>query len=358
MVVDRLSKFGHIIPLKSYYNSQVVADTFIHNIVKLYGIPRSIVSDKDKVFISSFWQHLFKAQGTTLVMSSSYHPQSDGQTEALNKTLEMYFRCFVFENPKQWYSMLPWVQYWYNTSFHHSIGMSLLKALYAKDAPVVTRYKGHTADPPSVKDILQQRDALLHQLKCNLSKAQQYMKSKADKRRRDLDFAVGDLVLVKLQPYRQNTLVGRRSQKLSMRYFGPFEVIQHIGSVAYKLLLPETARIHPIFHISLLKKFIGQPSQQYLPLPLITNEYGPAVQPLRAMAFRKIMHNTTLVPQVLIQWNSLDDDDSTTWEDVADITSHFPNFNLEDKVTVHGGSIVTCNKSRAKWEKQAKLVMP
>jgi len=93
--------------MKSYYTSIMLAKTFVYNIVKLYGIPRSIVLDYDKVFISSFGQHLFKDQDTILAMSSSYHPQFDGQTEALNKTLEMYLQCLVFENPKSWYSMLP-----------------------------------------------------------------------------------------------------------------------------------------------------------------------------------------------------------------------------------------------------------
>lgn len=114
VVIDRLSKFGYFIPLKSGFTSKVVADVFISNIVKVHGMPKTIVSDKDRVFIATFWQNLFKAQG----MTSSYHPQSDGQTENLNKTLEMYLRCFIFYNPKKWVSMLPWAQFWYNTSFH------------------------------------------------------------------------------------------------------------------------------------------------------------------------------------------------------------------------------------------------
>jgi len=100
VVIDRLSKFGHFIALKAYFNSKCVAEAFINHVAKLHGFPKTIVFDRDRVFISSLWQHLFKAQGTTLAMSSAYHPQSDGQTEVLNKTLEMYLRCYVFENPK------------------------------------------------------------------------------------------------------------------------------------------------------------------------------------------------------------------------------------------------------------------
>ena len=130
VVIDRLSKFGHFIPLRADYNSRQVVEAFIANIVKLYGIPRTIVSNRDKVFISSFWRQLFKLQGTTLAMSSSYHPQTDGQSEVLNKTLEMYLRCFSFDHPKSWFKLLPWAQFWYNTSFHHSLKMSPFKALY------------------------------------------------------------------------------------------------------------------------------------------------------------------------------------------------------------------------------------
>lgn len=117
VVVDRLSKYGHFMALKSDYSSKSVAEVFMSNVVKLHGMPKSIVSDRDKVFTSRFWQHLFQLQGTTLVMSSAYHPQSDGQAEALNKCLEMYLRCFTFNNPKQWYKSLSWAEYQYNTTF-------------------------------------------------------------------------------------------------------------------------------------------------------------------------------------------------------------------------------------------------
>lgn len=98
VVVDCLSKYAHFVPMKADYNRKSVAEAFMSQIVKLHGIPKSIVSDRDKVFTSAFWQQLFKLQGTTLAMTSAYHPQSDGQPENLNKGLEMYLRCFTFEN--------------------------------------------------------------------------------------------------------------------------------------------------------------------------------------------------------------------------------------------------------------------
>lgn len=120
VLVDRLSKYAHFFPLKTDYDSKKVAEVFLSNIVKLHGMPSSIVSDRDKFFTSSFWTHLFKLQGTTLNMSSAYHHQTDGQSEALNKCLEMYLRCLTFHKPSFWSKALPWAEYWYNTSHHCS----------------------------------------------------------------------------------------------------------------------------------------------------------------------------------------------------------------------------------------------
>jgi len=102
---------------------------------------------------------------------------------------------------------------------------------------------------------------LLDQLKHNLHRSKQRMKAYADGKRKEVQLVVGDYVFVKLQPYRQISMTSRKNQKLSMRYFGLFLVLERIGPVAYRLQLPVTARIHPIFHISLLKKCIGDPHQ-------------------------------------------------------------------------------------------------
>ena len=133
--------------------------------VKLHGFPKSIVLNRDRIFISKFWQQLFKSQGTKLAMSSTYHPQTDGQSEVLNKTLEMYLRCFCYDNPKSWLAMLPWAEYWYNTSLHRNINMTPFKALYGRDPPTVVPYGFSQQDEQSLQDMLIARDKLLAQLK-------------------------------------------------------------------------------------------------------------------------------------------------------------------------------------------------
>ncbi|MCH81226.1 retrotransposon protein [Trifolium medium] len=339
VVIDRLTKYSHFVAQKADYSSKTVAEAFMTNIAKLHGIPKSIVSDRDKVFTSTFWQHLFKLQGTSLNMSTAYHPQTDGQSEALNKCLEMYLRCFTFQNPKGWYKLLPMAEYWYNTAYHTSAGMTPFKALYGREAPGLIRYETQTSDPPDVRDQLMQRDAVIEQLKSHLRRAQQSMKTNADRKRRDATFNVGDMVLVRLQPYRQHSAILRKNQKLSMRYFGPFKIIAKVGDVAYKLELPETAKIHSVFHIAQLKEFRGGNDEPYFPLPLTTSDTGPMFIPTKVLDTRMLIKNQLQVPQVLIQWG---DDTSAEfkWEDFQEIKDNYPLFNLEDKVEFKGGGIV------------------
>jgi len=128
--------------------------------------------------------------------------------------------------------------------------------------------------------LLQQSDVILEQLKQNLIKAQQCMKKVVDQKRREVEFEIGDMVLVKLQPCRQNCLALRKNQKLGLKYFGPFPIIQRVGQVAYKLLLPCSAKIHPVFHCLQSKLYHGDHNRPYVPLPMITNEIGHVMQPL------------------------------------------------------------------------------
>ncbi|XP_074336462.1 uncharacterized protein LOC141673607 [Apium graveolens] len=134
----------------------------------------------------------------------------------------------------------------------------------------VVRLHGSTV-LSSIEDQLQERDAILDDLKFQLLRAQQRMKFQEDKSRREVEFQVGDSVYLKLQPYHQQSLAIRACAKLAARYYGPFEVVQRIGKVAYKLLLPSTSRIHPVFHVSQLKKAVGEPTPSPLLPPNISD---------------------------------------------------------------------------------------
>jgi hypothetical protein len=134
VVVDRLSKYAHFFPLKHPYSAHQVAQVIFDNVCKLHGMPLSIVSDK--VFASGFWQQLFSLMNTKLLMSTAYHPQTDGQSERVNQCLEMYLRCSVHASPTKWKAWLPLAELWHNTSYHSALGCSPFKALYGYDPPV------------------------------------------------------------------------------------------------------------------------------------------------------------------------------------------------------------------------------
>jgi hypothetical protein len=173
-------------------------------------MPKVIISDRDKVFISSFWQNLFKLADTTMNMSSSYHPQTDGQTERLNQCLETYLRCLVHANPKQWAKWLSLAAYWYNTSFHSALGRSPFEVLYGRKPRHFAFQRAEPNGHTELDEWLRERAEMLPVIRQHLERAQRRMKQQADKKRMERSFAVGDWVYLKLQPYIQVS-VARRS---------------------------------------------------------------------------------------------------------------------------------------------------
>lgn len=205
--------------------------------------------------------------------------------------------------------------------------MTRFKALYGRDPSTLTRYVSQASDLPPLQEELLERDRILQQLKGNLEKAQQYMKKQADKHRRDVQLQIGELVLVKLQPYRQQSVALRKNQKFGIRYFGPFEVLTKVGEVAYKLKLSYHAKIHPVFHISQLKPFKGVPQDQYMSLPLPMSDIGPITGAMEILQARTIIKGSQKVHQILVQWNQQPIFE-VTWEDAASLQQKFPLFNL------------------------------
>ncbi|TQE12665.1 hypothetical protein C1H46_001685 [Malus baccata] len=183
VVVDRLSKYAHFVPLKHPYSAASIADTFIKEIFRLHGLPKSIVSDRDPIFISNFWQEFFKLQGSKLCLSSAYHPQTDGQTEVLNRTLEHYLRCFSSDKPSKWVSLIPWAEWWYNSSFQSAIKMSPYQAVYGVEPPTIHTYMPGSTAVQSTDAALQDRDQLLRLLRTNLHLAQNRMRQVYDSKR-------------------------------------------------------------------------------------------------------------------------------------------------------------------------------
>lgn len=145
--------------------------------------------------------------------------------------------------------------------------MTPYQAVFGRPSPTLLQYMSNTTTTEAMNTILSDRQQVLTTLKSNLQRAQTRMKNQADAKRKDVSLHVGDWVFLKLQPYRQISLTGHPTTKLSKRFFGPFQISEKIGAVAYRLTLPDHAQLHDVFHVSKLKRCWGDPMVQQLPLP-------------------------------------------------------------------------------------------
>ncbi|KAJ0907443.1 putative nucleotidyltransferase, Ribonuclease H [Helianthus annuus] len=337
VIVDRLSKFAHFIPLPPHYTSITLATLFMKDIYRLHGLPKTIVSDRDPTFLSHFWKALFDQMGTKLLYSSAYHPPTDCQTEVVNRCLENYLRAFVFDKPSSWERFLFLAKFSYNTSYHTSINMTPFKALYGRDVNTLHHYTPGSNPNASIDLSLTIHQQLLIALKSSLEQARSRMTKQVNQKHLDKDFNIGDFVYLKLQKYRQHSVQHRKIQKLSKRFFGPYKVLQRIGKVAYRLELPPTSKIHPVFHVSLLKECHGSVHPQ--PDSLENFEAAEvSLLPEAILDSRTDADNNT---QLLIKWEKLPLEDAT-WEDEVAMKELYPFFtDIEDNVKFSGGGNVT-----------------
>jgi len=157
VICDRLTKFVHIIALPTRFTAEDLAHRFPIEICRLHDIPKSIISDRDPLFLSKFWKELFKVQGTQLKYSTAYHPETDDQTEVVNQTLESYLRCFVSDHPRRWYKFLHLVEFWLNTTHHSAIQMAPFQALYGHKPPIIPDFILGSTELVTLQESLQLR---------------------------------------------------------------------------------------------------------------------------------------------------------------------------------------------------------
>lgn len=323
VVVDRLSKAAHFMTLAHPYTALTVAQAFLDTVFRLHGLPRTIVSDRDAVFLSDFWRELFALQGVGLNFSSAYHPQSDGQTEVVNRCLETYLRCMCSDRPYLWSKWIPLAEYWYNTSFHTATHITPFEAVYGQPPPIHLPYLPGESKVAVVARTLQERENMILILKFHLLRAQHRMQQNADLHRTDRSFEIGDYVFVKLQPYRQKSLVIRGNQKLAPKYFGPYKIIDTCGKVAYKLELPQSSSIHPVFHVSQLKELVGN-IQVATQLPAASSDVL-LKEPELIVERKMVQRQGRAATMVLVKWSN-EPVEEATWELLFDLQKKFPHF--------------------------------
>ncbi|GJW89564.1 putative reverse transcriptase domain-containing protein [Tanacetum coccineum] len=326
VIVDRLTKSAHFLPIREDYKTEKLARIYINEIVARHGVPVSIISDRDGRFASHLWQALQKALGTKLNMSTAYHPETDGQSERTIQTLEDMLRACVMDFGGSWDTHLPLVEFSYNNSYHKSIKCAPFEALYGRKcrSPVIWAEVGESQliGP----EIVQETTEKIFQIKERLKTARSRQKSYADKRRKPLEFKVGDRVLLKVSPWKGVVRFGKKG-KLAPRYVGPFEIVECVGPVAYRLRLPqELSCIHDTFHVSNLKKCLAESDVQ-VPLEEIEIDENLRFveEPIEIVERDVKKLKRRRIPLVKVRWNSRQGAEYT-WEREDQFKTKYPHL--------------------------------
>ena len=267
-IVDMFSKQAHFVPTYKTATAHQTAQLLLREVYRLHGIPSVIVSDRDSRFTSELWQSLMRYLGTKLNISTAYHPQTDGQSERTNRTLEQILRAYVHPLHDNWTTYLPLAEAAYNSSVHAATGVTPYFANYGFE-PTQPAHLLHTPSspplpPPSDADAarIAARMREIHDVvRLELERAKSTMEAIANRTRRDVTFKVGDLVRLAADDL---SLSNQPSSKLRDRFVGPFKVSAVVGKQSYRLELPASmSRLHPVFHVSRLLPFTSSDPDEF-----------------------------------------------------------------------------------------------
>jgi hypothetical protein len=267
VVVDRFSKMAHFIPCKKTTDAVNVAELFFREVYRLHGLPESIVSDRDTRFLSHFWRSLWKMVNTRLNFSSAYHPQSDGQTEVVNRSLGNLLRSLVGDQLKSWDKKLGQAEFAHNHAVNRSTKLSPFEIVYGflPRCPLdLANLPSNTKINHKAEDFVTQLQDVHNLTRQNLLESVAKFKRDADQKRRLVDFEVGDFVWVVLT--KDRFPIGEYN-KLSPRKIGPVEIIEKINSNAYRLKLPSHIRTADVFNVKHLVPFHGDSSSEDADFP-------------------------------------------------------------------------------------------
>jgi len=238
----------HFIPTTEKTLAEGLARLFRDNMWKLHSLPESIISDRGPHFAAGLMWELNEMLGIESKLSTVFHPQTDGQTERVNQELEQYLRMFIDHRQEQWPEWLGTAEFAYNNKAHSSTRTSPFKANYGQDPRMgfEGRKKGkYTGAEKFIEKMIE----IQEEAKAVLGKVQADMKKYADKRSEAEEYKVGDLVMLSTKDLKYQ-LVGRRTEKLTERFVGPYKIKEIVLSNTVKLELPSTVRIHPVVNVS------------------------------------------------------------------------------------------------------------
>ena len=297
---------------------------YIREIVRLQGVPVSIVSDRDPQFTAQFWKTFQKAMGTQLSMSTAVHPQTDGQLEWTIQILEDMLRACVLDLKGSWEEHFPLLDFAYNNSYQASIQMVPYEALYGRPcrSPICWTEVGESSI--TGPDLIRDTSDKVGVIRKRLLTAQSWQKSYADVRRRPLEFKEGDHVFSKVMPKR-GVIRFSKQGKLSPRYIGPFKVLERVGTVAYRLAFPPSlSSVHEVFRVSMLRKYTQDPTHIMDWGEFVVDADGTFEEgPVRIMNSREQVLCGEIVRLVKVLWQHQGVEEAT-WEREDTVRANYP----------------------------------
>lgn len=321
--VDRLTKMTHLVPTTKSVTSAETAFLLFNNVVKLHGEPETLVTDRGSVFSGQFLPHYARLLGTQTRLTTAYHPQTDGQTERMNRVLEDMLRAFISPMMDDWDELLPACEFAINNAYNASVRNTPFYLNYGRHprTPMWHELRNTPSDKvPAAKALAKRIDDALKAAKQCMDAAQQRQKAYYDRNKMDASYAPDELVMLDTRNIRRGAF-----SKLMPKWIGPFHVEHMVGKAAVKLRLPPSLRIHHTFHVSLVKQYKGVPDAQHAPLlPLLMDTDGSSIWSVDHIVTHRTKQQRTnkrskkyhTVYEYQVRWTNCSTDDDS-WLDTT-----------------------------------------